>query len=92
MTTIALVVLGIVAMGIGAIFGRRAGALESELVQYRSPRFRGFEGRWPAPPDLRYRPEGWPLVTSLRRALLVAYVFVIAGVMVLLYAWPRLQH
>jgi hypothetical protein len=91
MLNVVLIVLGAMAIAVGGYFGRRAGALESELVTFRTSQFRGFDGRWPAPPDLRYRPEGWPLVAALRRELFRAYVFVGAGAMLLLYACPRVR-
>ena len=85
-----ITVVGFALLVVGAVFGRRAGAIEERLVQYRTPAFEGFEGRWPAPADGRYRTEAWPLVTSLRRQLALCYSALIVGAMLLMYACPRL--
>ena len=86
--TVALTVLAWILIGTGAFYLRQSGNLHDKLVAYRTPMFQRAEGRWPAPPDLRYRPEGWPLVTALRRALFRAYVCAIAGVVLLMAVCP----
>lgn len=88
MSWIALII-GVACLCTCGWFGRRAGMLEEQLIPYRTRFFQRFEGRWPAPPDRRYRNEGWPLVAALRRALLFTYATGGIGVILVLYACPK---
>jgi hypothetical protein len=85
---ILLVILGCVCLGLAALFVRRSGDAGEQLREYRMPWFKG-EGRWPPPADLRYQLKGWPLVSVLRRAVLLSYTWAIVGLVLLMYACPK---